>query len=109
MSVPLKITDPAYWMLEEGRAKVESGEGVKRSKVYRSTCYICKDPEFALMGLPLCYPCTAVVDGVECGAHTPADDIECDEGHTAPEYMEAMEETHEENSSIPVLDFDIGF
>lgn len=91
MSVPLKPSDPAYWMLEEGRKKVESGEGIKRSTVYNHSCYICRDPEFALMGLPLCKPCTYSVDGVQCGAHTPADDIECDEGHTDSHYLEAMD------------------
>jgi hypothetical protein len=39
------------------------------------TCYICNDPEFAQMGLPLCTACP------ECGAHVPADDCVCDNGH----------------------------
>lgn len=86
MSIPLKTNDPAYWMLEEGRNKVESGEGIKTSSVYNHSCYICRDPEFALMGLPLCYPCIEKVDGVECGVHVPADDVECDNGHTDPRY-----------------------
>lgn len=92
MSRPLQETDPAYWMLEQGRAKVESGEGIKKSSVYNSSCYICRDPEFALMGLPLCYPCVVVTDGVQCGAHTPADDVECANGHTDPRFIDAMEE-----------------
>lgn len=93
MSIPLKTNDPAYWMLAEGRAKVESGEGIAKTSSFNSSCYICRDPEFALMGLPLCYPCTHSTDGVQCGAHTPADDVECDEGHTDPRYIEAMEAT----------------
>lgn len=72
MSVPMKKSDPAYWMLEEG---LKNPEKRTVSKVYNSYCYICRDPEFALMGLPLCYPC------YECGEHTPADDSICDKGH----------------------------
>lgn len=43
--------------------------------VYNATCYICNDPDFAQMGLPLCRACP------ECGAHVQADDIVCDNGH----------------------------
>jgi hypothetical protein len=70
MSVPLKVTDPCYWMLEEGRR-----DPSKRSKttVHRAGCYICEDPEFALMGLPLCRPCP------KCGGHIAADDSRCDD------------------------------
>lgn len=39
--------------------------------IYRQNCYICRDPEFAQMGLPLCSKCDA------CGGHVPADDITC--------------------------------
>lgn len=106
MSTPLPKNDPAYWMLEEGRAKVESGEGIKTSPVYNHSCYICRDPEFALMGLPLCYPCSHTEDGVVCGAHTPADDIECDAGHTAPEYDQAMEALSNEPSLSEFSDWD---
>jgi hypothetical protein len=45
------------------------------STVFNVECYICNDPEFSLMGLPLCYPCRI------CGAHVPADDTICDNGH----------------------------
>lgn len=85
MSVPMKKDDPAYWMLETGRleewavatGQISEDEATWRSKstVYNSRCYICNDPEFSLMGLPLCYPCP------ECGAHTPADNVVCDNGH----------------------------
>jgi len=34
-------------------------------------CYICQDPEFALMGMPLCRKCPA------CGGHVQADDTVC--------------------------------
>jgi hypothetical protein len=71
----MKPDDPAYWMLEEGRR-----DPTKRthSDVYSDECYICRDPEFALMGLPLCYACK------KCGGHVPADDSICDAcGHDA--------------------------
>jgi hypothetical protein len=55
-------------MLEQG-LKDPSKRTV--STVYNSECYICQDPEFALMGLPLCYPCNF------CGGHVPADDTVC--------------------------------
>ena len=68
MSVPLKKSDPCYWMLEEGL-----NDPSKRSstEVFDEHCYICRDPEFALMGLPLCFPCS------KCGGHVPADDTVC--------------------------------
>lgn len=66
-----KPSDPAYWLLQPypGKPKIEIPE------VYNSNCYICTDNEFAIMGLPLCYPC------YKCGAHVPADDSVCDNGH----------------------------
>lgn len=49
--------------------------------LYRGSCYICRDPEFAQMGLPLCYPCPV------CGGHIPADDTVCtDCGHDVNPY-----------------------
>ena len=66
----MKPDDPAYWMLFDG---VES-----TSIVYNSNCYICNDPEFAQMGLPLCFKCLI------CGEHVPADDCICDNGHQQP-------------------------
>ena len=41
--------------------------------IYRASCYICRDPDYAKMGLPLCRKCTY------CGGHVAADDTECDE------------------------------
>ena len=70
MSEPMKPSDPAYWMLFDG---VES-----TPTVYDDDCYICRDPEFAMMGLPLCYKCLI------CGAHVPADDPVCKNGHLQP-------------------------
>lgn len=89
--------DPAYWMLLDGHVTVPV--------VHSDSCYICRDPEYAAMGLPLCYPCPACVRRMRpCGAcsgrggtageacsdclatgftggmgHIPADDEACDE------------------------------
>lgn len=91
MSVPLKSDDPAYWMLQRGQNEAwalatgqiseDETTWITKSSVFNGRCYICNDPEFALMGLPLCYPCPVETDGVECGEHVPADDEECDKGH----------------------------
>lgn len=69
MSVPMRKDDPAYWMLEEGLRDPSKRSTTTASK--RSDCYICQDPEFALMGLPLCRPCP------KCNGHVPADDSIC--------------------------------
>lgn len=69
MSQPMKPDDPAYWMLQQG-LKDPSKRTV--STVYDPNCYICRDPEFALMGLPLCYACRKCTDG-----HVAADDTVC--------------------------------
>jgi hypothetical protein len=64
----MKPNDPAYWMLKD--------DFVTTPEVYKETCYICRDPEFAQMGLPLCKPCN------KCGGHVAADDSICDDcGH----------------------------
>ena len=60
----MKPDDPAYWMLFDGHETVPV--------VYSPTCYICNDPEFAQMGLPLCRACPV------CGGHIAADDTRCD-------------------------------
>ena len=72
MSVPMRKDDPAYWLLERG---LKDPSKRSTTTVYNPNCYICRDPEFALMGMPLCYPCKV------CGAHVPADDTTCDNGH----------------------------
>lgn len=64
MSKPLPPNDPARWMLHD--------EFTSTPVVYRHSCYICRDPEFAQMGLPLCRVCQRCPDG-----HVPADDIVC--------------------------------
>ena len=68
MSTPLRRSDPCYWMLEQGRSDPSMRS---RTTVYSARCSICRDPEYSLMGLPLCYPC------VICGSHVAADDTWC--------------------------------
>lgn len=64
MSIKMKSDDPCYWMLFDG---------VETTPItYHPNCYICNDPEFARMGLPLCRVC------LYCGGHVPADDCVCD-------------------------------
>jgi hypothetical protein len=67
MSEKMKPSDPAYWMLSDDFTTTP----VKG--LYRDYCYICRDPEFAQMGLPLCYECP------ECKGHVAADDTICDD------------------------------
>lgn len=87
MSVPMKPDDPAYWMLEQGMA-----DPSKRSvpSVNSDDCYICNDPEFALMGLPLCTPCE------KCAGHVAADDSVCDacghDHHLEPSESDGVDE-----------------
>jgi hypothetical protein len=45
--------------------------------VHDDKCYICRDPEFAQMGLPLCRRCPECVRQGRDGGHIPADDTEC--------------------------------
>lgn len=70
MSIKMQPDDPAYWMLFD--------DVTSTPVTHNDNCYICRDPEFAQMGLPLCYKCLI------CGAHVPADDITCDNGHEQP-------------------------
>lgn len=77
--VPITVTqpsDPASALLRGGHRSVP--------KVHSDSCYICEDPEFAAMGLPLCRPCpmcaaNAVLMGQQPGhyGHVPADDTTC--------------------------------
>jgi hypothetical protein len=48
-SVAANPRDGAFWMLFDGKTSVQV--------VHRPGCYICEDPEFAAMGLPLCRAC----------------------------------------------------
>lgn len=52
---------------------------ISTPQVFCGGCYICRDPDFAQMGLPLCYPCE------KCKGHVAADDTicdDCDHDHT---------------------------
>jgi len=77
MSKPLPIDDPARRLLKypDRRSREHDVNRLDQSftTVYRDGCYICEDPEFAQLGLPLCYPCNA------CGGHCQADDSVCDD------------------------------
>lgn len=67
-TVPITVTqkdDPAQFLLNDGYESTPV--------IYKRSCYICEDPEFAQMGLPLCRKCPA------CGGHIAADDSVCDE------------------------------
>jgi hypothetical protein len=64
-SVAHRPHDPAFTLLLDGKHSVP--------RVHRRGCYICEDPEFAAMGMPLCMPCA------RCGGHIPADDESCDD------------------------------
>lgn len=68
----MKPDDPAYWMLQD--------EFTTTPTVHRKGCYICEDPEFAQMGLPLCTPCPdcSIKGGAVLG-HIAADDTVCDD------------------------------
>lgn len=66
-TVPITVTqsdDMAFLLLHDG---IET-----TPVIYKTSCYVCEDPEFAQMGLPLCRKCPA------CGGHIAADDSVCD-------------------------------
>lgn len=63
--------DPAYALLMDDYTSTPV-EGV-----YDADCYICTDPEFAQMGMPLCRPCPECVSRGQCKGHVPADDEVC--------------------------------
>ena len=67
MAKPLPPDYPARWMLEDGHTTTPNKD------IYKETCYICNDPEYSAMGLPLCYACHY------CGGHVAADDVICDD------------------------------
>ena len=78
-STQMRTDDPAYFLLRDGKTSTPT--------VYREGCYICEDPEFAQMGLPLCRPCEACKTG-----HVAADDEVCDDcGANAREIWEAQQ------------------
>lgn len=68
-SKQMKPDDPAYWMLKDGHATTPV--------VNDPNCYICRDPEFAQMGLPLCRKCPNCYKVTGKDGHIPADDTVC--------------------------------
>lgn len=70
-SIALKPYDPAYKLLLDGKHTTP--------EVHRDGCYICEDPEFAAMGLPLCKPCPDCVRKGRGQGHIAADDAICDD------------------------------
>ena len=83
--IPTTVTqpeDPAQVLLQDPNVF-----STPNPDIFRDTCYICLDPEFAAMGLPLCYPCSA------CGGHVAADDTICDDcGKDAQELFQEQAE-----------------
>lgn len=69
-SVASKPYDPAFALLLDGKTSTPV--------VHLEGCYICEDPEFAAMGLPLCFKCPACVRKGETLGHIAADDTKCD-------------------------------
>lgn len=71
MSSPMRPGDPAFWMLLDDVTSTTTAERDPH-------CYICRDPEYAQMGLPLCRPCAhcQASDPPRSG-HVPADDSRC--------------------------------
>lgn len=69
MAVPMKPSDPAYHLLTDGFTSTPV--------VHDPKCYICNDPEFAQMGLPLCKPCPDCLAKRQVDGHVPADDSVC--------------------------------
>lgn len=75
ISTVTKSSDPASILLRDGHRSTPT--------VHRRGCYICEDPEFALMGLPLCKPCPRCQllgspDPELPDGHVAADDCGCD-------------------------------
>lgn len=68
-SVALKPSDPAFVLLLD--------DFTSTPEVHRDGCYICEDPEFAQMGLPLCRRCPDCVRNGRGDGHIAADDGIC--------------------------------
>jgi hypothetical protein len=103
MSIPMKPNDPAFWMLQTGKRLEAEGvtgdlvvgpDWLQEKEVHRDGCYICEDPEFRLMGLPLCKACPQCsAEGNNVLGHIAADDEECDDcGYNLREHYEAEQE-----------------
>lgn len=94
--------DPAHKMLDN--------VPVTEQKVYRETCYICTDREFARLGMPLCNICCGCRKNGKDG-HIPADDESCDDcGHVICEacYDEPKQQEPICTCDTPCCEVDIG-
>jgi hypothetical protein len=69
MSIPLPPDDPAQILLQDDFTSTPC--------VNDDDCYICQDPEFAQMGLPLCRKCKECEKAGRGDGHVPADDTIC--------------------------------
>lgn len=72
--LPANMAAPASTPVE---AALMMDDFTSKPEVYSSTCYICRDPEYAQMGFPLCRPCSACSSLTEKKGHVPADDTVC--------------------------------
>lgn len=61
-----ELTDAEKWLYDNPNVH-------STPTVYRDSCYICRDPDYAQMGMSLCFRCYS------CGGHVAADDCICDE------------------------------
>lgn len=68
---PLPLDDPAQILLQD------DFYSIPKEGVYDENCFICTDPEFALMGLPLCRSCSACQESGNGEGHVAADDTIC--------------------------------
>jgi len=68
-SVAHKPHDSAFALLLDGKTSTPV--------VHDERCYICRDPEFAAMGLPLCRRCPDCTRSGRGDGHIPADDTAC--------------------------------
>lgn len=69
MSRRMDPSDPSYFLLED--------DYVSTTTVFSDRCYICCDPEFAQMGLPLCRECPKCKEEGKGLGHIAADDTQC--------------------------------
>lgn len=80
MNTPSKHATPRIGPHDPARSLL-SDEFKSTPKVYRASCYICKDMEFARLGMPLCNLCCACAS-LDKEGHIAADDQTCDDcGH----------------------------
>lgn len=82
-----KLTTAEAILFEDGYTSTSNAE-------YDSRCYICRDPDFSAMGLPLCRTCDECKNRGEPRrqGHVPADDTVCTicgtDEHDTPEFEE---------------------